>query len=335
MENFNTNSRQIIGKFWLLLIFILISPVHATEKQQQWTFDGQIHNNSLAISPDEKTAVVSISSHPEVFVYQLDTGKVRARLNQFITPRNILFHPNGRYFYVSDSSLGTITKISTKSLKTQSHLIIGAGAFGTAMSNDGSTLYVNNEAANTVTIFDLINERPLMVITGFSQPRQGVRLAPDGKTLFVTNFLGNKVSVVDTATHHIIDEIVGFNKIRAIAITHDGKTLFAANSGSNTIAVVDIAARKIINEIPVGREPFGAALSPDESHLYSGNREDNSLSVIDLPAMKVTATITGLDEPRQAIIFTRDGKNAWVLNKDFSLSRVDIALNKVIARISG
>ena len=44
---------------------------------QRWTFDGAIYNNSLALSPDEGTAVVSYSERPDVVAYNLKTGKVR------------------------------------------------------------------------------------------------------------------------------------------------------------------------------------------------------------------------------------------------------------------
>jgi YVTN family beta-propeller protein len=171
---------------------------------------------------------------------------VRGVLRGYVTPRNIVFAPDGKSFYVSDSSLGTVTRLDTTTLKplaTASTLAAGPGAFGTALSKDGSALYVNNQASSTVTRLDTASGQAKAVITGFAQPRQGVRLSPDGAKLYVTNFLGDKVTIVDTQTDKIEGEITGFNKIRAISVTADGKTLFAANSGSNDIAVVDIAAR--------------------------------------------------------------------------------------------
>lgn len=92
---------------------------------QRWTFDGATHNNSLALSPDEGTAVVSYSERPDVVVYNLKTRKVRAVLNGFVTPRNIVFAPSGEFFYVSDSSLGTVAKVAISSLKTISTLPAG------------------------------------------------------------------------------------------------------------------------------------------------------------------------------------------------------------------
>ncbi len=77
------------------------------------------------------------------------------------------------------------------------------------LSADGTKLYVNNEAASTLTVFDTKTLLADAVIPGFAQPRQGVKLSPDGKTVFVTNFLGDKITLVDTATNKITGEIVG------------------------------------------------------------------------------------------------------------------------------
>lgn len=298
------------------------------------TFDGNIKNNSLALSPDESTAVVSYSERPDVVVYNLRKGEVRGVLRGYVTPRNIVFAPDGKSFYVSDSSLGEVVKVATDNLKTLTHLSAGPGAFGTALNKDGSKLYVNNQATSTVTRFDTGTDQARAVITGFAQPRQGVRLSPDGSKLYVTNFLGDKVTIVDTQTDKVEGEITGFSKIRAISVTTDGKTMFAANSGTNNIAVVDIAKREILGIVPVGKDPYGAALTPDGRFVYSGNLADNSVSVIEVDTLKVVATITGFKQPRQAIVFTQDGKLAYVLNEDLSVSKVDRASQQIVSTLA-
>ena len=144
---------------------------------------------------------------------------VRGVLRGYVTPRNIVFAPDGDSFYVSDSSLGTVTRVNTTTLAATTKLGAGAGAFGTVLSKDGGTLYINNQASSTVTRLDTASGMARAVITGFAQPRQGVRLSPDGDKLYVTNFLGDKVTIVDTKTDKIGGEISGFNKIRAISVT--------------------------------------------------------------------------------------------------------------------
>src|SRR5579863_3466776 len=125
----------------------------------RWTFDGAIHNNSLAVSPDETIAVASYSERPDVLVYDLRGGHVLKVLHGYITPRNVVFDATGSSFYLSDSSLGRIDQIDSRTLQTVSSLPAGPGAFGTAISGDGRTLYVNNEAADTITRFDLSTQR--------------------------------------------------------------------------------------------------------------------------------------------------------------------------------
>lgn len=306
------------------------TPLAETGKQH---FDGEIHNNTLAISPDEKLAVVARSGKPEVIVYDLTTGNVSTVLKHYNTPRNIVFAPDGKSFYVSDSSLGLIERVDATTFKTREQYAAGPGAFGTVLSKDGKTLYINNQASNAVISMNTETKIANAVITGFSQPRQGVRLSPDGRRLYVTNFVSDKITFVDTATNKITGEIGGFNKIRAISVTADGKTLFAANSGNDTISVVDIATQKVTDTIPVGKQPYGAALSPDGKFVYTGNLGDNSVSVIDVTTRKVIATVTGFNEPRQAIVFTSDNRYAWVLNKDLSISRIDRETQRIVSTV--
>ncbi len=309
---------------------LLLFGFSAQAADSRWTFDGDIRNNTLAVSPNEKTAAVGNSDTPIIYIYDLKTSEKQAMLSGFVTPRNILFSPDGEFLYISDSSLGVIFKFDATNFKLLTKYTVGPGAFGTAINNDGSKLYINNQAANTVTVFDLQKEKPAAVITGFAQPRQGVILSPNGQTLYVTNFASDKITVVDLGSNEIVGEIDGFDKIRAISVTSDGKTIFAANSGNNKIAVVDAQAMKVIDTIKVGKEPYGAALTPDEKFVYSGNLADNSLTVIALPDMKVITTVTGLKEPRQAIAFSQDSKTAYVLNGDLSIAKVDLTTNEVV-----
>jgi YVTN family beta-propeller protein len=292
-------------------------------------FDAQIKNNTLAISPDEHLAAVAYSDTPRVLVYDLTTKQPPHVLADFVTPRNILFAPDGAHFYVSDSSLGEVVEIDAHTLATTRRFAVGAGAFGTALTRDGQTLYVNNEAASTVTVLDLATGSTKAVLAGFAQPRQGIKLSADNSQVFVTNFASDQVIVVDATTRKITATIGGFNQIRAISLTRDGHTLYAANSGSNTIAIVDLATGKILRTIPVGRDPYGATLAADEKHLLTASKMDGTLDVVDLAGGRIERSIPGFDEPRQALVYSHDGKTVYVLNKNLSLSAVELPEGRI------
>ncbi|MFP5312594.1 MAG: YncE family protein [Actinomycetes bacterium] len=288
-------------------------------------FDSDITNNSLAVSPDEKTAVVSDSREKSLLIYDLVNGRLRERISGFVTPRNAAFINDGAQFVVSDSSLGTLRFYDTGDCKLQDEVVVGPGAFGTAVSPDQKTMYVNNQAHNSVTLVDLQLRKPIGVITGFAQPRQGIKVSSDGSHVFVTNFVGDKVTVVDANSREIVRELTGFAKIRGISLTADGGTLYAANSGRNTISVVDVRTGQTTHDISVGQEPYGASLSPDGRLLFAGNKADDSLDIIDTTTNTVTKTLKGFTEPRQAIVFSRDQDRAYVLNRDLSIARVSVA----------
>lgn len=323
-----------------VLVFLLLLPaaIYAAGNEGgsnggESGFDSHITNNSLAVSPDEKTGVVSDSRENSLLVFDIQKGTLRKKIDGFVTPRNIVFIDGGSQFVVSDSTLGTLRFYNTKTLKLADEVVVGPGAFGTAVSPDGDTMYVNNQAHSSVTVVDLKSHRPTAVITGLAQPRQGIVVSHDGKYVFVTNFKGDKVSVIDAAAKSIVREITGFSMIRAISVSPDGSTLYAANSGRDSISVADISRGEIISEIKVGREPYGAALSPDGKLLFASNKADNTINIINVADKQITETIKGFLEPRQAIVFSQDGARAYVLNRDLSISFIDVKSGTIVDKI--
>ena len=330
MTTINRHIKTLFTRNGFAVLLLITASLHANAQQ---SFDGDIKNNSLAVSPNELIAVASYSDSLKVKVYNIKTGKLIRNISGFVNPRNIIFSPDGKTFYISDSGLGLLIAYNTATLKTVKSYPVGYGAFGTAINKAGNLIFINNEAANTVTALDVTTGSVKAIVTGFAQPRQGVKLNPDNSKLYVTNFANDKITVVDIATLKIDTTISGFNKIRAISITKNGATLFAANSGANEITVVDIPSGKIIKTIPVGKDPYGASLSPDETILLSGNKMDNTISVIDIATLRNTKTIIGFKEPRQAIVFSKNGKLVYVLNNDLSISIVNLSANKIIREI--
>ncbi len=293
-------------------------------------FDGAIKNNSLAVSPDEKTAVASYSDSTQIKIYDLDKGSLKTTIKGFVNPRNILFSPDGKLLYITDSSHGYLMAYDAATFQLIEKFPVGYGAFGTTISDDGRRIFINNEAASTVTVLNVANHEADTVIRGFHQPRQGVKLNPENTKLYVTNFENDHITIVDVKTLKTEGEVKGFNKIRAISISKDGKTLYAANSGSSELLVVDVAGKKITQRIPVGKDNYGASLSPDGKFLLSGNKVDNTVSVVDVKTYKNIQTIKGFKEPRQAIVFSKDGKFFYVLNNDLSLDKVSMANYKIV-----
>ena len=145
-------------------MLILFFSIIATKTQAQQIFDGNIKNNSLAISPTENIALASNSDVNFVSVYNLKSRKLIKKIPGFISPRNIIFSPDGMKFYITDSSTGFLTVLETKNFKIIEKYAVGFGAFGSAISNNGQEIYINNEATNTVTVLFLSSLLLLVLI---------------------------------------------------------------------------------------------------------------------------------------------------------------------------
>ena len=173
----------------------------------QVPFDGDIKNNSLAVSPDEKIAAASYSDSTEIKIYDLSKAELKTTIKGFVNPRNILFSPDGKLIYITDSSLGYLMVYDSDNYQLIKKYPVGYGAFGTAISNDGKQLFINNEAANTVTLVNPGTSEVKNIITGFHQPRQGVKFNPDNTKLYVTNFGNDHITIVDVKTLKIDGEM--------------------------------------------------------------------------------------------------------------------------------
>ncbi len=306
----------------------------AAEASKPEAFDGDITNNSLAISPDETIAVVSYSKIPGIKVYDLTQKKVIAELDEFVTPRNIAFSKDGSHFYVSDSSYGSIREFDSKSLEVTRTFELKQGVFGFAVTKDGKRIFANNQFESTVTVINLEDGSIEKVIEGFSRPRQGIVIDSNDTYAYVTNFEGNDVRVVNTSTLEIEKTLSGIPDVRAISIDKEGKYLYGASSSGDTINVVDIASGEVVKTIAVGEEPYGSALSPDGTLILTGEKVSNQVSVIDVASLEVLRTITGLNEPRQAIKYSTKEGQAYVLNADLSITVIDYLKGEILENIS-
>src|SRR6516162_3609299 len=165
-----------------------------------------------------------------------------------------------------------------------------------AVTPDGSTVYVANQGANTVSVIATASNTVTATIAVGSVPL-GVAASPDGSTVYVTNFQDNTVSVIATASNKVLAVIpVGSSTPppegggpNGVAVSPDGSTVYVANFIDGTVSVIATARDTVTATIPVGSGPLGVAVTPDGSRVYVTNFQDNTVSVIATASNTVTA----------------------------------------------
>jgi len=109
---------------------------------------------------------------------------------------------------------------------------LGTGTYlGSALSADGSRLYLGEADSGAVAIVDLKTRKWLGTISLNGTP-------------YWDSYAGD------------------------FAVTPDEKTLVALDRANNRLVVADVATRSVTRSVKVGRQPFAVRLTPDGSHAW-------------------------------------------------------------------
>ena len=228
----------------------------------------------------------------------------------------------------------SVSVISTATNSVIATVPVSGGAFGLAVSPDGSKVYVGVSGFHqngNVSVIDAAKNTVTTTITVGIAP-SGVAVTPDGKTVYVANLLSNTVSVIDTTANNVTTTIPGFNGPDGVAVTPGGKTVYVANTDS--VSVIDTTSNTVTVTIPIAGVFEALAVTPDGTKVYVAD-VNGGVSVIDTGSNTRTTTIAVGNTP-VGLAFTRDSTKAYVANEgDGTVSVIDTAANTVTTTIGG
>jgi len=183
------------------------------------------HPHSINPSPDNRFAFVADLGLDKVLVYKLDPARATLTPNDppFVTvpsgsgPRHLAFHPDGRFAYVINEMLCTVTAFSydaklgtLKATQTISTLPRGESVqpgYSTAevqVHPGGKFLYGSNRGHDTIAVFAIDRESGTLRLIQ-NEPAQGkiprnFGIDPTGAWLLVANEKSDNVVVFSIAT---------------------------------------------------------------------------------------------------------------------------------------
>jgi YVTN family beta-propeller protein len=191
---------------------------------------GEPYPCGLALSHDERLALVCLSRGNSVAVVDLEHGTMAAEIAVGVAPFDVVLSPDGATAYVSNFG-GRRARAGERT----------ADSSGTDVLVDVRGI----AASGTVTKVDVAARRVVASIEAGLHPTD-LELAPDGTRLFVAAANSDAVIAIDTATFAVAEQIdvridarLPFGCIvNALALSPDGRHLYAANGGNNAVAVV-------------------------------------------------------------------------------------------------
>lgn len=176
------------------------------------------HGHSMNVSPDNRFAFGCDLGLDKVLIYKIDpaTGKMTAHGHGTVPPgsgpRHLAFHPNGKYVFVNnemlmtvtsfayDAEKGTLTEIDTTSTLPEADR--GKEGFSTAetvVHPSGKFVYVSNRTHDTIAVFSCDQATGKLTLIQ-SAPAEGeiprnFSLDPSGKWMIVVHQNSNTAAV--------------------------------------------------------------------------------------------------------------------------------------------
>jgi YVTN family beta-propeller protein len=174
-----------------------------------------------------------------------------------------------------------------------------------ALTGDGSFLAAVNPDSNTVSFFDLRDDRnrKLMEIAVQTEPN-GVAIMPDGSRTFVANTVSGTISILKASLPNgVISKNAQVVKVGtepySVVLTPNGKYLYVANARSNNISVIDTVACSVVKTIPLTvPEPRGLAISNDGDE----DDRDETLYVTHFLSLPIEKRNGGSGDAKEAFV---------------------------------
>ncbi len=213
-------------------------PVVADEKRTNRDFIGDV-----AITPDGRLLYAADLYHDSLVVVNPQSGRVIERVSTGRRPYRILFHPDGKSFFVTSWTDGSLSRYQTEggaqlgSVRLGPHTTDALWVPGKPVEGgqpSPTRLFVsaaNTNTVHTVALSDSGEMRKLETINLAMTPRQPVGMTPS-----------------------------------ALGLSADGRRVYVACSDVNAIAVLDISQDHsgVLGFIPTGWYPTAVRELPDQ-----------------------------------------------------------------------
>lgn len=174
-----------------------------------------------------------------------------------------------------------------------------------ALTADDAFLIVANPDVNTVSFFDMRNDRNRKLAEAKVQTEpNGVAFMPDGSKAYVANTVSGTVTVIRTAIRNGVIQkptlhIPVGTEPYGLVLTPNGKYLYVSNARSNNVSVIDTSTDKVITTIQnVGPEPRGMAITNDGD----SDDADETLYVTQFISLPTAGKIDGQDDAKRGFV---------------------------------
>lgn len=137
-------------------------------------------------------------------------------------------HPSLPLMYATQPDLGRVIEINTNTNAIARTFPVTGMAQAAAVSNDGSRLFIANEGAGQMEVWNLANNQSLAPVKNITGP-YGLTLSPDGSKIYLSQTLSGQVTVVDATSLQVLTVVLTGGNPRAVRFNQAGTVAVSAN----------------------------------------------------------------------------------------------------------
>jgi YVTN family beta-propeller protein len=285
-------------------------------------------------------------SHTDHTVYEIDPGSGRV-LHSFKAaeqPHEGVASPDGRTYYaaipngphvvVLDATTFTQKALIESPYFTSSRPNKSASPHGSALTTDGSKLYVGLENADipAIVVIDTQSNRVLKKIDVMLRGGHFLAIQPKTDKLYYPMREDHRVLVIDTKTDTVTKIIPLEGGPVGVGFAPNGE-VWIHNDGDGAVHVIDSAKDVVVRTLEgLGKGAGRMAVSSDGRWAASTHGGSEDVALIDAVTKTVVATIP-LGKGPGFPVFSPDGSRLYVMNYGMGdIAVIDTAARTVIAR---
>ena len=189
---------------------------------------------------------------------------------------------------------GQALVLDAATLEEKARVQVGNGATEVTLSPDGTTAWVANGAASTVTVIDTATRAVRATLPAGLDP-VGAWPGRDGR-MYVDAERGQGVTVIDATSLQAVRALqLGFMP-GMVAALPSGE-VWVSDATNGRVVVYGPEGGAPLAAIPTGAGAHGLAFDPEGRTLWVTNQHAASVSVVDVAERRVLATVDVGDKP--------------------------------------
>jgi len=271
---------------------------------------------AVALSSIGDILYVAIASQSEVVPVNLANDTLEAPITGLCSSGSSLAYDQANLtLYLGCSAANEVIPIDLQTNKALTPISVGTNPTSLVLNSDGSTLYVTNEASDSISeISTSTNTLTASVTLPTGDAPVAQALIPNTNLDYVVNQSSTpSVLVVDLSSSTVtsVINLPSSSVPTSIAVTSfapEDFTGFVTNSGASSVTPFSTLTNTASAAFTVGKTPNSIVISADDSVGFVADQGSNLISVFNPNTASVTGSISLTAPPGQLAIAPNDSE---------------------------